>query len=123
MIRYLKYLFLLVLAGCLLTVALANRGTATLNLLTPELENLVSPTFSTSITLPIYLIVFAGIAAGILIGFIWEWFREHKHRAEAAQRKREAQTLAREVTRLKDKQNEGKDEILALVDDGPRKAG
>jgi len=121
--RYLKYLFLLVLAACLLTLALANRGTATLNLLTPELEALVSPTFSTSITLPIYMIVFAGIAVGILVGFIWEWFREHKHRAEAARRTREAKTLAREVTRLKEKQNAGKDEILALVDDGPRKAG
>ena len=119
--RYLKYLFLLVLAGSLLTVALANRGEVTLNLLTPELETLAG--FALSITLPLYAVVFAGIAAGILIGFIWEWFREHKHRAEAAQRKREAQTLAREVTRLKDKQNEGKDEILALVDDGPRKAG
>ena len=123
MIRYLKYLFLLALAGSLLTIALANRGTATLNLLTPELEALVSPTFSTSITLPLYLIVFGGIAAGILIGFVWEWFREHKHRVEAATRKREAQTLAREVVRLKDKQNEGKDDILALIEDGPRKAG
>lgn len=123
MIRYLKYLFLLVLAGCLLTVALANRGTVTLNLLTPELEALFGPTFSTSITLPLYAVVFAGIAAGILIGFIWEWFREHKHRAAVRQRTREAQTLAREVTRLKEQQNAGKDEILALVDDGPRKAG
>ena len=118
--RYVKYLFLLVLAGCLLTIALANRGEVTLNLLTPDLAEVAG--FSYAITLPLYMVVFAGIAAGILIGFIWEWFREHKHRVEARQRTREAKTLAREVGRLKDKQNEGKDEILALVDDAPRKA-
>jgi uncharacterized integral membrane protein len=119
--RYLKYLFLLVLAASLLTVALANRDLVTLNLLTPELASLVG--FGMSITLPLYVVVFGGIAAGILIGFVWEWFREHKHRAEAARRTREAKTLAREVVRLKDKQNEGKDDILALIEDGPRKAG
>lgn len=119
--RYLKYLFLLIVAGCLLVLALANRGPVTLNLLTPELEGLTGMAYA--ITLPLYAVVFGGIAAGILIGYVLEWFREHKHRVEARRRTAEAKTLAREVVRLKDKQNEGKDEILALVEDAPRKTG
>lgn len=118
--RYLKYLFLLVLAGVLLTLALANRQMVTLNLLTPDLSELAG--FSYAVNLPLYAVVFGGIGAGILIGFVFEWFREHKHRVEMRQRTREAKTLAREVVRLKDQQNEGKDDILALVEDGPRKA-
>ncbi|MEO0830134.1 MAG: hypothetical protein AAFY03_06705 [Pseudomonadota bacterium] len=34
----------------------------------------------------------------------------------------EARVLAREVVKLKDKQNEGKDEVLAILDSAPRKA-
>ena len=30
--------------------------------------------------LPLFLVIFGGIVAGLLIGFVWEWFREHKHR-------------------------------------------
>ena len=63
-------------------------------------------------------VVFLGIIAGLLIGFIWEWFREHKHRAEAGRAKREAKTLEREVKRMKRKEVEGKDEVLALLEDG-----
>ena len=119
--RYLKYLFLLLLAGCLLTIALANRDPVTLNLLTPDLVSLLNVSYA--VTLPLYMVVFAGIAIGILVGFVLEWFREHKHRAEARVRTEEAKTLAREVGRLKGTSGDSQDEILALVEAAPRKAG
>ena len=123
MLRYIKITFLLVLAALLLSIALANRSEVTLNLLTPDLAGLIGVAPADfSVTLPLFAVVLGGVATGILVGFIVEWLREHKHRAEARTRTREAKTLAREVVRLKDKQNEGKDEILALVDDGPRQA-
>ena len=50
------------------------------------------------------------------MGFVWEWIREHDQRAEAARTAREMRRLEREVKRLKGVQNEGKDEVLALLD-------
>jgi hypothetical protein len=43
--------------------------------------------------------------------------REHKIRAAKASTGRELKFLKREVRRLKGNQNEGKDEVLALLDD------
>jgi putative membrane protein len=58
-----------------------------------------------------------GVATGILVGFVWEWLREHRHRAAAKTNHREAKKLEREVEALRGKKNEGRDEILALVED------
>jgi putative membrane protein len=118
--RYLRYLFLAVLAICLITVALANRQMATLRLLPDDMAAFSG--LSWQIDLPLFVVVFLGIVAGLLIGFVWEWLREARQRAEAGRAKREAATLGREVKRLKHKQAEGEDEVLALLEDG-RKAG
>ena len=73
-----------------------------------------------SIQLPLFLVVFGGIILGLLLGFVWEWLREGKHRTEATRAKRDAVKLEREVKRLKrrEAQAEGKDEVLALLEDG-----
>jgi hypothetical protein len=55
--------------------------------------------------------------AGLIIGFVWEWMREYKHRAEATRKSREVRKLEREVTKLKGEKHEGKDEVLALLED------
>ena len=52
----------------------------------------------------------------MLIGFVWEWLREHKHRAEAARRKTEVRKLERELKRTQDERDKDKDEVLALLD-------
>ena len=113
--RYLKYAFLAVLALCLVTVALANRQSVTLTLL-PEEMALFSG-IALQIQLPLFFVVFGGIVAGLLIGFVWEWFREHRHRADAANAKREAGKLEREVRRLKKSSKEEQDDVLALLED------
>jgi len=121
MIRLLKFTFLVVLAAVLLTVALANRQTVTLSLLTPELAELTG--VALRVDLPLYLVAFGGIAAGLLIGFLWEWLREAKHRNEVAKRQRQVRDLKREVIKLRGEKNEGKDEVLALLEESPKKAG
>ena len=94
MIRYIKYLFLIAIVAVLLTLGLANRQEVTLTLLTPELAELAR--FNWSVTLPLYMVVFGGLVAG----------------------------LRREVVKLKGEKHEGKDEVLALLEEVPaKKAG
>ena len=113
--RYIRYAFLAVLGVCLLSVSLANLEKVTLKLLPDALTGLTGGNWS--IELPLFVVVLGGVAAGLVIGFVWEWLREHKHRREASQKTGEVARLEREVTRLKGKQSEGKDEVLALLDD------
>lgn len=121
MIRYIKYLLMLVLAAGLLTIGLANSQLVTLSLLTPELADLTR--FSWQVTVPLYFVAFGGIAVGLLIGFVWEWLREARHRAEVARRQRQVRELAREVQTLKGERDKGKDEVLVLLDQsGPRRS-
>jgi lipopolysaccharide assembly protein A len=112
--RYLRYVFLALLAICLLIVALANREPVTLTLLPKELATFAG--FDFSISLPMFLVIFGGIVAGVMIGFVWEWFREHKHRAEAATQRRERERLEREVHRLKPASERQQDDVLALLE-------
>ena len=95
MLRYLKYAFLFVTAVCLVTMALANTQDVTLQLMPQELADLTGLTYQ--ITVPMFAVVFGAVALGLLIGFVWEWLRETKHRTQAARMGREARQLEREV--------------------------
>lgn len=113
--RYVRYACIAVFAVALIAVALANRGMVTLQLLPDEISGLfaVAPT----VQLPLFVVIFGGIIVGLLVGFVWEWLREHTIRAENARNAREMRRLEREVKRLKSEKHEGKDEVLALLDE------
>ena len=115
MIRYLRLILLGLLGLFLLTVALANRAPVEVRLLPGDLAALTGLTWA--MQLPLFLVIFAGIVAGVLIGFVWEWFREHGHRATASQKAREVARLERELAVLKDSASvPPQDEVLALLD-------
>lgn len=114
--RYLRYAFMLTLAICLIAVALANRQDVTLTLLPEGLARIVG--VNQQIVLPMFIVIFGGILAGLLIGFVWEWLREYKHRAEASQKRAEADRLERELVKLRRRTGEGRDDVLALLEDG-----
>ena len=115
MIRYLRLILLGLLGLGLLTVALANRDVVQVRLLPGDLAALTGLTWAAN--LPLFLVIFAGIVAGVLIGFVWEWFREYGHRATASQKSREVAKLERELAVLKDATSvPPKDEVLALLD-------
>lgn len=114
--RYIRYVFLAALGLVLVVVATANRGDVTLQVLPDELSSLIG--WSAQITLPLFLVIFGGIVAGILIGFVWEWLREHKYRAEASAQRREKDKLAREMERIKGHERTETDDVLALLEDG-----
>ncbi|MEM8980910.1 MAG: LapA family protein [Pseudomonadota bacterium] len=116
--RYLRYLVLAAVALCLIVLAVANREEVMLRILPETLADAAQvPALASTIQLPLFIVIFVGIGIGVLLGFVWEWFREHKHRSEASRKTREVGQLKREVKKLKDQKNEGKDEVLALLDD------
>ena len=115
MMRYLRYAFLAALGIILISVSLANVQSVELKLMPDALAELLG--FNLSASLPLFMVVLGGVAAGLVIGFLWEWLREHKHRRDATVKKTEVRKLEREVKKLKKKQNEGKDDVLALLDE------
>ncbi|MCX7890105.1 MAG: LapA family protein [Rhodobacteraceae bacterium] len=115
-LRAFRYVFLGLLGLVLVTVAFANRAPVTVQLLPDDLAVLLG--FQRVASLPLFLVILAGIVAGLLIGFVWEWLRESRHRSAADQRRREVARLEREVGRLREAADEPKDEILALLEKG-----
>jgi putative membrane protein len=114
MIRYLRYVLLLALGLSLLTIALANRDSVELNLLPDDLAALMGVDWAMQV--PLFLVIFAGILAGLVIGFVWEWVREMKHRSLASIKTREVKKLERELAVLKDQTALPGDDVLALLD-------
>ncbi|MFV0512702.1 MAG: lipopolysaccharide assembly protein LapA domain-containing protein [Jhaorihella sp.] len=113
--RYVRYAFLGILGVVLVSVSLANRAVVTLQLMPEDLAGLLG--FNFAMSLPLFVVVLGGIAAGLVIGFVWEWLREYKHRRDAGVKTRDVNKLKREVTRLKDRRPEHKDEVLAILDE------
>jgi lipopolysaccharide assembly protein A len=114
MIRYMRYVFLAALGLCLLTVAMANRGAVTVKALPDDISAFLG--MSWQMELPLFVVIFGGIIAGLLIGFVWEWFREMKHRSTATKQTRAVARLERELAVMKDSSSVPKDDILALLD-------
>ncbi len=111
--RIIRWVILGALAIALVTIALANREAMTVRLLPEPLEGLFG--FSWQITLPIFLVLVIAMGVGVLLGFVWEWVREHKHRSEAASEKRLRRELEKQVKSTAPPKGET-DEILALVE-------
>ena len=120
MIRVLRYVFLGLLAVVLVTVAMANRGPVVLKALPEDLAAFAG--LGWRVEVPLFVVIFGGIVAGLLIGFVWEWLREHKHRASAAVNSRNVARLERELAVMQDTKGAPQDDVLALLADG-RKAG
>lgn len=114
MLKYLRYLVLLAIALCLLTVALANRGPVTLKALPEDLAGLAAAQWQ--VELPLFVVIFGGVAIGLLIGFVWEWLREHRHRSTASSKTREAARLQRELAVMRDTKGAPQDDVLALLE-------
>lgn len=119
MIRFLRFLLVAALALALVTVALANRDPVSLRLLSDDLAAFAGRNWSAQV--PLFLVFLAGAAGGLLVGFVWEWAREHKHRATGRSRAREIARLERELAELRGTKGGPQDDVLALID--RRKAG
>ncbi len=114
MIRSLRYVLLLALGIVLLTVALANRAPVQVQLLPGDMATFLS--FPLGVEVPLFIVIFGGIVAGLFIGFVWEWLREMKHRSTATTKTREVSRLERELAQLRDEKLGPQDEVLALLE-------
>ncbi len=114
MFRYLRYTVLGLIGIALATVSLANRDAVLIKLFPQDLAAFLGMNWQ--IEIPLFLVMFGGIVAGILIGFVWEWAREHKHRVVAKGATKQVSKLERELAVLRDSHSVPQDEILALLD-------
>ena len=113
--KTIRYLFWSIVGLCLLVVGLANSGAVTLRAMPTAVADFLG--LSPDITLPLYAVIFLSVGAGLLIGFVWEWLREHRQRAQARAKARELESLRREVEQLRGAAAREKgDEVLALLD-------
>ena len=114
--KTIRYAFWAIVAVCLILVGLANRGMVTVRAMPEALGNLVG--LSPDVNLPLFMVIFISVGAGLLIGFLWEWVREHRVRAEARARAREVSALRSEVATLRSTAADPKDgdDVLAILD-------
>lgn len=114
MLRYLRYLVLAVIAVALVTMALANRDAVLIRLMPEDLAAMLGVNWQMEV--PLFLVMFGGIVGGILIGFVWEWAREHKHRVVAKGATKQVSRLERELATMRDATTLPKDDVLAILD-------
>lgn len=115
MMAYLRYGFAALIAVVFVIVALANRAMVEVKLLPDALASLLG--FNHGFSLPLFMILGLAIGIGLLLGFVWEWFREHGYRAEAAKLRRESEAMRSELqSAAKSAPQLRKDDVLALVE-------
>lgn len=114
--RNVKYILLAIIAVILAAVALANAQMVTLRVLPEAMAGFLGLTWS--VRLPMFVVILMAIGIGLLIGFLFEFAREHKHRVAARTERREREALEREVRQIRSDRPDRGDDILALLEDG-----
>lgn len=96
MIRFLKGLVLLPVAIVVVAIAVANREAVRLSF-----DPFAPDTPAFSVTLPLYAILFAAVALGIVVGGIGAWLGQAETRRKSRERRREIRRLEGETSRLR----------------------
>ena len=111
--RTIKQIILGIILIGLVLVAVANREMVVLNLVPEPMMPLLP--FEGTLSLPLFVVIIASIAVGLLLGYLLEYLRERKIRKQVSVKNREVSRLESEVAKLKKKTGEDEDEILALL--------
>jgi uncharacterized integral membrane protein len=115
-LKTIRYTFWAIVGLCLILVGLANRDFVTLRAMPQSMADLLG--ISPDMNLPLFVVIFIGVGIGLMIGFLWEWVREHRMRVDARSKTRELESLRREVQQLKGAAAGAKDDddVLALLE-------
>ena len=97
--RILSLLVLVPVAIALISFSVANRQIINLSF---DPTGAADPAFA--IQLPIFVVIFATLAIGLLLGGIGTWFSQGKHRKLARQKKQEADKWKFEAEKQKEVQ-------------------
>ncbi|WEF25671.1 LapA family protein [Paracoccus sp. S3-43] len=112
--RFLRLIFVVLLALILVAMALANREIVTLSAFPANFGQYLGGRWS--VDLPLFLVIFLAFALGMLAGLVWEWLRESHIRREARTHADRAARLENEVGHLRHRHAAPKDEVLAILD-------
>ncbi len=109
--RIIKLVLLAMILIGIVLLSLANREPVTLRLLPEGLSAIAQR----SVEVPLFVVGLLSVLTGMVLGYILEWLREHKHRRRAAQKAREAAALNGEIERLRRETGREQDDVLALL--------
>lgn len=109
--RTIKLILMALILISIVVLSVANRETVTLRLLPEGLSGILDA----SIRLPLFVVSLLSIVVGLVIGYLFEWVREHKHRRRASVNAEEAERLRRERDRLRRQTGRADDDVLALL--------
>lgn len=115
MMRIVKFLVVGSVGLVLVILGVANMRPVTLSLLP---DGVPSRTISDSLSVPdvpLSVVIFAAILLGVVIGELFEWLREHKHRREVKNRGQEIAILRAENARLKAKLSDPKEDLPRIA--------
>ena len=112
--KTIRYAFWAIVALCLILVGLANRQIVNVRAMPEAFSDFLG--IAPDVDVPLFIVLFAGVGVGLLIGFLWEWVREHRVRADARAKAREVKALQREVEALKKSDAKGGNDVLAMIE-------
>jgi uncharacterized integral membrane protein len=112
--RFIRLIFVALLALILVGVALANRDAVVLSAFPANFGQYLGGTWS--VTLPLFLVILVAFTLGMVAGLVWEWLREAHFRREARLRHAEISRLEGEVDHLRDRHAAPRDEVRAILD-------
>ena len=113
--RIVRFIIIFFISILLLILALLNRQYVDFRFLPNNLSDQLG--VSGSITLPLFILTFfIGILVGLLLGFFWEYLREHKYRKALSQKTKKVKVLENEIKKLKNITNNEADQILELLE-------
>ncbi|MEL6265307.1 MAG: LapA family protein [Pseudomonadota bacterium] len=110
-IRLLRAAVLLAILVVLVILGVANMQPVTLQLL-PEGITASTPALA---GVPLSVVILAAMLLGFVVGEVFEWVREAKHRKEVANRGREIQSLRAENARLRSKLADPKEDLPRIA--------
>jgi len=95
--RFLSYVIFIPLAIVIVVLAVANRHLVTLSF---DPFNPTAPALSVGV--PLFVLLFAALALGVMVGGLAVWFRQGRWRRLARNERLEVEKLRREVDRRRE---------------------
>ena len=115
--RYIRYAIYAALLVVLTVICVANLQWVTLNTLPAGLARIPQIGWlSFSVQVPLFAVALGFLVIGWVMGEVFEWLREHKHRSEAATKRAEVKKLERQLKKTQAERDKDKDEVLAILD-------